>query len=290
MQNFFVGVLFVALILGNMALIFSLRKGALLARLVPADSWESINGGRNRDMAWLRKLLPKENWVTGSGDIDERAIAALKWTMNRVQRIGSTTGADPQKLLAVAEAGSGLGCAGMATIYSAVLSSIDIKNRTVSLSRNMLDAYDSHTIVEVCLEAGRWAVFDPTFNISFIDRDGGLMSAQDIKAQVFHEFGAGINVVFHGEVAYPARWDRYYLNIFKLFNNVFVNVPGTRRGIFKLPPLRFWFGPRLYYLKLPYESTAHLDSLNRLYLLAVVLLPILILLVFGWLCLNIIGI
>ncbi|HEB12254.1 MAG TPA: hypothetical protein ENI11_01095 [Actinobacteria bacterium] len=150
----------------------------------------------------------------------------------------------------------------------------------------MLDAYDSHVTVEVCLEDGRWVVLDPTFNISFIDREGGLMSAHDIKTQVFHELGAGINVVFHGEVAYPARWDRYYLNIFTLFNNVFVVVPGSRSGIFKLPPLRFWFGSKLYYRKLPKETTLHLESLNRLYLLGVVLLPGMILLVFGTLILN----
>ncbi len=289
MQNFFLSALLVVLILGSTALIFWLRKGALLARLVPVDSWESINAGRNGDIAWMRQLVAKENWATGSGDIADRAVASLKWTMNRVERVGPTSGTDPQELLAAAEAGSGLDCGGMAAIYSAVLSSIDIKNRTVVLFRNMLDAYDSHVIVEVCLGDGPWAVFDPTFNISFIDQDGQLMSAQDIKTKVFHKHGEGINVVFHGEVAYPPRWDRYYMDIFATFNNVFVKDPGSGGVIPKLPPLRFWFGSKLYYQKLPKESTVHLDTFNRLYLLAVVLLPGTVLLVFGWLILTVIA-
>lgn len=223
----------------------------------------------------IRARISQEPWTRG-GDALERSLGALRWTMNAVSGVEPSRLTDPGAILRAVDAGRGLLCGGMATLYRSVLATVDVPNRLITLSRNIFDETDTHVTVEALVD-GRWVLLDPTFHISFRTPGGAFLSAQDVKAHLFGGRRDEVRVTFLGEVAYPARYDKYYMDLLACFNNVFVAEDGSRHRLLRLPPLVYWFGGTRYYERLPQESVSHLKFMNQYYFVSVVLLPALIL-------------
>ncbi len=258
---------------------FALWHRGPFGRLVRVASLDQVpvrSPARNEAIC---SRLSGEAWAR-SAEPRTKILGALAWTMNQARKVGDLGGGDPAELLAAAEAGAGLSCRGMARLYSAALAAVGVESRLVVLCRNILDGLDSHITVEVRWD-DRWVLLDPTFHAAFTSDSGEYLSAQEVKADLFR--GAGqARAVFLGEVAYPARHASYYMDIRQCFNNCFVADEGSPHRALKLPPLLYWFGPRLFYEKLAQESVCHLEFLARCYAGVAVILPCLLLLGLLW--------
>lgn len=268
----------VGAILEGWAFLALWRRGPF-GRLIRVASLDRVSVRSPAGSEAIRSRLAGEAWA-GSDDPRAKVLGALAWTMNRVRAVGDANRRDPAELLEAAEAGAGLGCRGMARLFSAVLATLGIESRLVVLCRNILDGLDTHITVEVRWD-GRWVVLDPTFHAAFAAASGEYLSAQEVKAAVFR--GAGeARIVFLGEVAYPARHEKYYMDIRQCFNNCFVAAEGSGYRVLRLPPILYWLGPRLYYEKVAQESVLHLELLARYYAGVVVVLPFLLLAGLFW--------
>ncbi len=198
-------------------------------------------------------------------------LALLRSVMDAVHKVEDFHSPDFATVWKHVASGGGLLCRGMADVYYHALRANGIEARRVRLARNLLDPFDTHQTVEVFQE-GRWVIYDPTFNVSF-ERQGVLLGAQEIHSALLTGATADIRPVFHGEVSYPARLDRYYIHWLPLFDNVFVfDVPRAETWSL-LPPLRYWLGPRGYYEQAGTHDS-HFTLLGRVYFAVVALVPI----------------
>jgi len=210
-------------------------------------------------------------------------VELLRAVMNSVTRVGPDPSGGVREFLAHAKAGGGLVCFGMAHLYAAAASGNGLQARIIGLSRNLGDRYDAHTTVEV-RQNGRWVLFDPTFNVSFA-RDGILLGAEEIQKAFLDGTFQSITPVSYRPVVYPARLDAGLLTLLPLFNNVFV-LDAQRERLVKLPPFRYWLGPRIYVKTLPGHPNEHVRFVNTLYWIASAFLPLLgvAILALGGLC------
>ncbi len=197
-------------------------------------------------------------------------VALLRAVMNGVTRVGPDPRGSARDLLAHVKAGEGLVCFGMAHLYAAAAQGNGLQARIVGLSRNLGDRYDAHTTVEV-RQDGRWVLFDPTFNVSF-SRNGILLGAEEIQRALLEGTHQTIVPIFYGPVKYPARLETYYMDWLSLFNNVFVLDAGEG-GLAKLPPIRYWFGPRIFIQATASHPSEHIRFWNDLYLWSSAILP-----------------
>lgn len=255
----------------------ALRAGCALRLPVRADDWQRLPFDTveplREDSVWAAELAA----IADVADERQRAVAGMAWLMNRVSTVDSPVAIDsPERMLAAIDAGQGALCGQMAYLYRHVLASLGLASRTVYLQRNPFDCYDDHTVVEARID-GRWILLDPTFNLVFRDRDGRTLDAFEIKRKVFRGDGADIVREFLGDVRYPVRTADYYVDMLALFTNVYVRDAGSS-GWGRLPPLRLYFGPRLYYVLVDGESDASMTLWRRLYGLTALVLPITLLL------------
>ena len=95
-----------------------------------------------------------------------------------------------------------------------------------------------------------------------------------------------IEPVFYGDVAYPARLDSYYINYLPLYNALMI-IDKQDASIFaKLPPFRYWMGPRTYYLSKTANGLWGVELTKESYFIFVAVLPIVLLvLALAWLLL-----
>jgi SAM-dependent methyltransferase len=197
-------------------------------------------------------------------------VELLRAVMNRVTRVGPDPPGGVRQFLEHAKAGGGLVCFGMAHLYAATARGNGLHARIIGLSRNLGDRYDAHTTVEVRQE-GRWVLFDPTFNVSFA-RNGILLGAEESQQALLEGTLQTIVPIFYGPVKYPARLETYYLHWLPLFNNVFVLNAGGK-GLAKLPPIRYWFGPRAYVRTVAGHPNEHIRFWDGMYLWSAAILP-----------------
>jgi hypothetical protein len=188
--------------------------------------------------------------------------ALLRQVIDSVTKIESGPEAPAGAILDHLDQGGGLLCAGLARLYAATLVANGQEARVVSLSRNFPDRSDSHTTVEV-RQDGRWVIFDPTFNLSFI-REGVLQGAEEIHRALIDGTASEIHVVRYPPGRYPGRLERQAVHWLPLFNNVYALDP-SEGWLAKLPPLRYWLGPRLLLLALPGHPNEHAECLNAVY-------------------------
>ena len=164
----------------------------------------------------------------------EQIVQTLRFVMNSVSVVEMEPTRNPNALYAMAKTkGIGALCSGMSILFQEALAIQDILSRRIKLTRNLLDKFDSHTSVEVLLN-DRWALFDPTFNVSF-EKDGALLGAFDVQQSLLDGTVHRIRQVFYGEVNYPARLDHYSISWVPLFNNVFI-ISEQEKFWLKLPP------------------------------------------------------
>jgi hypothetical protein len=238
-----------------------LRRHGATARLVAVQELDNIATRPGRPIDALR--------ITGATVPDH--LGLLRTVMDSVREVAPEPSASAEQLYALAQQGHGLLCSGMATLYFAALTSNGVRARVVELSRDLFDAFDSHVTVEVWHE-GRWVIFDPTFHVSF-ERSGQLLGAQEIADSLLDGSAAAITPVFHGDVRYPSRLETYYMHWLPLFNNTFVRNDSSSGLLARLPPWRYWYGPRLFFRQGPQNTHDNLRFYNRLYRLFVGVLP-----------------
>ena len=251
-----------------------LHRAGGLYRVIATTSLQALNPKQqyHPNVAFKDKIA-KEPWAQ-SDQVLERCLGALRWTMDQVHTtLDHSRLKEPEELLKFAAKGGGVLCYGMAVLFQYVLSALGIYSRILILYSNLFNSSEIHATVEVLLD-GKWVVFDPTFHISFTDTDNNLLSATDIRENLFTGRFQDNNIKFYGEVAYPIRVDKYYINIFLMFNNIFVLEQGNLNLLAMIPPWRYWYGPKLYYQKLALESDQHLRFWQWLYLIIVLIIPI----------------
>jgi len=229
------------------------------------------------DLSMLRRVL--ENAGIGITTEESEISLALQiqhWLGNQVSRVevpspGNTTG----ELLPQIQAGSGLSCWGMATVYQDLITVLGLPVRRVQLYRSNFEPMDSHVLVEVQIAQGRWAAFDPTFNLSFQDQHGAPLGVAAIRARLAGRDSGQVIPVYHGDRRYPARIDEYYLDWRVLFANAYVADKCTDCSLLeRLPPFRYWYGPVRYAFGQDLGSLARQH--NRFYFTAVVIYPLLL--------------
>lgn len=179
--------------------------------------------------------------IEGETDDFEKAIIIREWVMNQASKVGSGMEAKtPYGMLAEMREGRAALCNHMAVVYLTALRSVGMEARLVTLVRSIYDDLDTHVTVEVPID-GNWVVIDPTFNCYFVI-DGIPGSASGLHRLLQkNERPKNFEVVYGGEVSYPAELNSYYLDPLMLYNNVFV---AKRLNYSKLiiPTLYYYYG------------------------------------------------
>lgn len=216
------------------------------------------------DSAFISAMLP---------DTTVNVSAILRWTLNQATAVGDpgpVRGA--RAIYHLASEGQGLVCSQMAVLFQAALRSRGHMAREVRLARSLLSEQDTHVTVEVLVD-GRWVIYDPTFHVTF-QQDGRLLGSAEIHQAILEGQDSDIRPVFHGPVAYPARLDSYYMDWRPLFNNVLLFSKGEDDTLSRIPPFRYWLGPRWHYLALRSEPPLWQAAVgSRIYFFVVVVLP-----------------
>ncbi|OAD22481.1 hypothetical protein THIOM_001712 [Candidatus Thiomargarita nelsonii] len=210
---------------------------------------------------------------------ESEPLTLMSSLMNKVNKVELNPPWDAVSLFEHVQKGKGLACSGMAEIFASILAAKKFTVRRVGLLRTLGDRYSAHAIIEILVN-GRWVIFDPTFNVTF-ERDGHLVGAQDIHRALLDGNFNEIKPIFHGEVAYPARLDKYYMHYLSLYNNVLILEP-AKKFWHKLPPFRYWMGTK-YYVQIEKElgqRNEHMHFFNNLNFFFVALLPIVLISLF----------
>lgn len=181
--------------------------------------------------------------------------------------------------------GGGLNCNGMSELFVYVLHLCGFKARKIFVVKNLGMQEVTHTLVEVRQE-GRWVIYDPTFNVSF-SKNNQLLGVVEIAQALFCDNWQSIQPIFYGQVAYKARIETYPFYWLTHFNNILLFDPGTllNNSFYKiiLLPVRYWYGPVLYYYSLSGNANNYLLVLDKLYFFIIFILPVFILILFFFL-------
>ncbi len=272
-----ISIVYIALLsLINLWAIRIMMRGSAFVRLVEVDSLQDVEVEQMPFLREYQESISGESWATSQDEL-LKSMGALRWCMNRVRnyRPDPVGAEDPVALLKAVEAGKATLCGGMAAIFQHVLAAVGMQSRTVLLQSSIFNPYDAHTTVEVKLN-GKWVIMDPTFHVTFTGPEGNWLSAQEIRNKMFSAVQHDIKINFHGDVTYPIRLENYYLSVLHCFNNVFIIANSKSMMLLKLPPLRYWFGPKQFFQKLPLESASHLVVMQQCYYVTSVILPMLI--------------
>lgn len=196
----------------------------------------------------------------------------LQWVMNQVGGVSDTpSGVSSPEALRLARGGEGLWCGPMARMFRDAARAQGLRALTVQLWSSVLAPQHHHVTTEVWVD-GRWIIYDPSFHTSF-EMDGRLLGVADIHASLYDGTYSQIEPRFHGEVRYPARLDDYYVNWLPLYSHAFIMENASPPLWARIPPLRYWFGPRQRYLTEAGGSSLHAAAVSDFYLLFVVILP-----------------
>jgi hypothetical protein len=253
-----------------------LCRANLWFRFIKVVSWQSTHGRPLKSPAYYQNRVSKQPWYH-LRDPMQKSLAALKWTMNRCRKVGTNQiiHDDPEALLKSVESGEGALCGDMADLYINVLAASKLPARRVLLYRNLFDIYDAHVTIEVLIN-NQWVIIDPTFGVSYTNSKEELLSAQNVKEYLLQGLFQEVKPVFHGEVRYPPRLEKYYINYWILYNNVFVEERAPNGLLRYLPPFCYFWGSRLYYQKASSESDFHILTIQSLYFVFTIIVPAII--------------
>ncbi len=225
----------------------NLVSGGLFARFEllskAPDTWQAAPDGGS----FGKSLLEQAGLNTDARMDVETLLAAQQWLGEQVCCVEVSGSRTSQALWDRARAGKGLSCGAMAQLFHEMVSATGTPARVVQLYRSDFDPTDTHVLVEVMLGEGGWAVFDPTFNLTYRDTAGKLLGVQDIRGLLKSARADQIVPLDHGRRTYPASIDTYYLDWRVLFGNAYVVRPCPDCAFWqRLPPLRHWLGPVRY--------------------------------------------
>lgn len=236
--------------------LWHLRRYGLDARLVSVQDFPDLRSIR---------LAPDEVERVQHRFRGESPTALLRQVVDSVARVEAGPDAGPAEILAHLGRGGGLLCGGMARLFAAALEANGIESRVVFLSRNFPDPSDSHVTVEV-REEGRWVIYDPTFNLSVV-RGGRRLGAEEVQQSLIRGGAEPYRLLFHPAGKYPARLERQAVDWLPLFNNVYL-IDRPEGRLAKLPPLRYWLGPRILVKTQPGHPNRHVECLGEIYRVA----------------------
>jgi hypothetical protein len=205
------------------------------------DTWQApADGGQ------FGRTLSKQAGISAGKLGIHELLTAQQWLGNQVCCAEVAT-ALPQQAWARAQAGQGLSCGGMAQLFHEMAAASGVPARVVQLYRSDFDSTDTHVLVEVQLDDGRWAIFDPTFNLTFEDAAGAMLGVQDVRARLASGQSDDVLPRYHGKRVYPADIDDYYIDWRVLHASAYVVRPCPDCNLLqRLPPLRYWYGPVRY--------------------------------------------
>lgn len=216
----------------TVAALLWLRNTTGLVRIAPMEGLSA----RSAHNAEVTVLSDRDKFAIALADIsggDERIVLkTVEWVMNRIPTVGNHYRKSSWDML---EARDGQLCSGMAQILVDALLSKGIPARRVFLQFALFDNLKTHVTVEVWVH-GRWRVYDPTFHIAL--RAGkervGVFEAREwfLKRR-----GSPVELEFLGDVAYPARIEKYQLPFEAHLNHIFVDLrqPTFPRQLFAYP-------------------------------------------------------
>jgi len=257
---------------------WQLMDEGLLARFAMISKYEDaiadVEPGQTEN-SLLYQLLDSSNLLIQDDSQLSDVLKIQEWLGNQVSKIGDRN-ADigSKQLLALARAGGGLACGAMAKLFQDLLHVQGMRTRRVQLYRSDFEPTDTHVIVEAQLMNGRWIAFDPTFNLTFHDKEGRALGVNEIRRYLAGLDREAVVSRYHGDRLYPADIQEYDVDWRVLFANAYVMIACPDCTLLELlPPLRFWYGPVRYAFgdDVGLLATQH----NRHYFTVVVLYPIL---------------
>lgn len=275
----------VALIIADVLALGLLWKVPALTRLepVPPAAFDSI--GRAEP---LPEPADQASFAADLQDVDRPLTpeSLLDWVMGQASVVGpgapGNAGA-PYSTLEYARSGGGVMCGDLALVYHNALAAAGFQSRVVQLWRTPFHALDTHVTTEVLLN-GRWVIYDPTFDVSF-RRDGRLLGAVEIHQALRAGMLDAIEPVFHQPIHHLAELEPGW---YEYFTNVIISADESRGLLSRLPPFRYWWGPRVRYLATE-RPLWPVRAQQTIYSAAVVTLPLAILAVAVALALALLG-
>ena len=200
-----------------------------------------------------------------SGTDYDRAVRVLGWVVHKVKRVDSVPLMPPAQTFAHVSGGGGTLCGGMSILFSSGLSAAGVPSRIVGVQRNLYDGYDTHVTVEALI-GGKWVLMDPTFNCSYKNAKGELLSAQEVHEALLAGRRAEVTPAPYPRGEYPAGNQPYATDVIQLYNNVFVEEGNSSWPWYsRIPVLQYWTGPKAYYEVGAGESASHLVFADQLY-------------------------
>lgn len=230
------------------------------------------------DLDFFRDRLSVTEIPTMEGR--EQLIALMSWVMNNIAVVGPHSSSNPVEIF---EEGRAL-CGGMALVYSAAAQSLGFSTREIDLVASPGNRFDTHVLTEVKVD-GRWEVFDPTFNTTYVDEMMSPLGVAEIQSSIYDSASPVAEPVFHGEVSYGARLDEYPTNWQVLFANAYAAPKVVADTAIEFPrsKMRFvpihnvFFGSKKYYLSKDGALHRYGKTFNAFYFLTMLILPVLIL-------------
>lgn len=226
LRGFFLALAIVFLV-GEVMLYYMAREGLAL-RLNRVEMYAEYEfSGMTTELIGIDDELEKfriEVYPLVQGETDDlrKALIIKAWVMNQASKVGlEIEDQTPYRMLAEMREGRGACCGNMAKVYLASLKSVGIDARLIKIVRSIYGNLDTHAVVEVLID-GKYVIIDPTFNCYFLV-DGAMSSASDLHQLLLGNANPkNFEVVYGGEVSYPAELETYYPNLLTAYNNVFV--------------------------------------------------------------------
>ena len=249
-------------------------------RLLPISAYPEALGVlslRREDADLMRSLINENGLAEGRLPVVDRLLKIQDWLGEQVQIAEvDLTNRYSSELWAKVQSGHGLACGGMALLFRDLVAVQGFPARLVQLYRADTEPDDTHVIVEVSLEGLGWVAFDPTFNLTFRDDHGRLLGVREVRQRMAANPREPVHPTYHGDRAYPAKLETYYLEWRALFANAYTYGYCRDCALWtKLPPFRYWSGPRRYLIGDGLGPLARTH--NRMYFWNTVVMPLLLL-------------
>lgn len=237
-------VLLACMVLINLLAVIGMRHATGLP-IIAAASTQSLQAQTayypmlsvESDRAYFRQELA--DLVEREPTTEAKVLSVLSWVMNQFSRVENSQDESSHDMVLRGQTGGGTLCGGMAQVFRDALLAVDIPARTISFQRNPFDTLDTHMSVEAWVD-GKWRMFDPTFHIALRvgGQDGEYVGVLEAREWYLMGRGQPVEIVFLGEVAYPARLENNPLRYSAYFDNVYVNLRGQSSLIDTLPVVR----------------------------------------------------
>lgn len=254
-----------------------LASAGVVREVVPVSDFGELQSRFSEaDLQYFSDALADADIAEQPGE--QQLIDVMRWVMNNVTEVGSPVSKNPVEIF---ESGRAL-CGGMSLVFSAAAQSRGYVTREVDLIASPGNLYDTHVLTEVKVD-GEWLIFDPTFNLTFVDSDNRKLGVSEVQRSIYRTSVPLATPVFHGDVAYPARLETYPIDWQIHFASAYAFpktlVETARSSVVSkfsfLPVYGYFFGAKKYYLAPDGQSHRYQKVFNAAYFLAMLLLPVL---------------